>query len=181
MATVHVALLRGINVARSKRVGMAELRELVEDLGHADVKTLLNSGNLVFTSKKGASSGIADQMEKAIATALGVTTRATVLTAQELDELIAANPLTDRADDPSRLLAAVLREPKDRSQVEPLMAKDWGNEALALGPRAAYLWCPDGVLGGKLFETVDRLLGDRVTSRNWSTLLKLQQLAREQR
>lgn len=181
MPTTHIALLRGINVGKAKRVAMAELREVVEDLGHTDVKTLLNSGNIVFTSSRGQPRAIASQIEKGIVTTLGVSARVTVLTATELAAIVKVNSLLKIADDPSRLIVAVLNEAGDQAKLEPLVRQDWGKEALALGPRVAYLWCPDGVLDSKVFEPVNRLLGDGVTCRNWATVLKLHALAQEQR
>ena len=72
MAATHVALLRGINVGRAKRVAMADLRSLVERLGYTDVRTLLNSGNVVFTSTSARSGGAEARIEAAIAARLGV-------------------------------------------------------------------------------------------------------------
>src|SRR5439155_16706660 len=114
----YVALIRGINVGRAKRVAMADLRALVEELGYADVRTLLNSGNVVFTARRAASGDAAARMEKALAAKLAVSARVAVLTADELAAAVAENPLLDVADDPSRLLLAVLRNPADRPKLE---------------------------------------------------------------
>src|SRR5688572_11970726 len=100
----HVALLRGINVGRAKRVAMADLRALVEGLGYGDVRTLLNSGNVVFTVRRAAKSDPASRIEKALAAQLGIASRVTVLTAPELAAVVEQNPLLKVADDPSRLL-----------------------------------------------------------------------------
>jgi uncharacterized protein (DUF1697 family) len=175
-----IALIRGINVGKAKRVVMAELRELVEDLGFQNVQTLLNSGNLVFTSARGNPRTIAGQIEKGVATTLGVSSRVTVLTATEFAGIVAENPLLKLADDPSRLIVTVLNDPAHATRLEPLLNQDWGKERLAFKTRAAYLWCPEGVLGGPLFPAVDKALDDSGTSRNWATILKLDGLARQQ-
>lgn len=174
-----VALLRGINVGRAKRVAMADLRALVADLGYRDVRTLLNSGNVVFTASGEAPGNAAFRIEEALAARLGVRSRITVVTAGELAAAVAENPLLDVAGDPSRLLVAFLADPADRPRLEPLLAEDWAPQALALGARVAYLWCPEGVLASRLPEAVGRLLGDAVTTRNWATVLKLHTLAAE--
>src|SRR5262245_8773555 len=140
----QVALLRGINVGRAKRVAMAELRALVEELGYGDVRTLLNSGNVVFTTPRAAPGDAGARIEKALAERLGVSSRVTVLSAAELAAAVAANPLLEVADNPSLLLVAFLADPADRSRLKRLVEKDWAPEALALGPRVAYLWCPAG-------------------------------------
>lgn len=173
----QVALIRGINVGRAKRVAMSELRALMEEMGYGDVRTLLNSGNVVFTAPGASPEEIAARIEDALAGQLGVPARVLALTAAELDEIVRDNPLTGIASDPSRLLVAVLADPADRARLEPLAGQEWAPEALALGKRVAYLWCPEGVIASRVMEAVNRTLGDAVTTRNWATVTKLHRLA----
>jgi uncharacterized protein (DUF1697 family) len=172
----QIALLRGINVGRAKRVAMADLRALVEGLGYGDVRTLLNSGNVVFTAPRAAAGTAASRIEEALAAKVGVSSKVIVLTSAELAEVVAENPLLLVADNPSRLMVAVLGNLPDRQKLEPLVKQKWGKEALALGKRVAYVWCPDGILASPLYAAVNRSLGDAVTARNWATVLKLQAL-----
>jgi uncharacterized protein (DUF1697 family) len=168
-----VALLRGINVGRAKRVVMADLRALLETLGFADVRTLLNSGNVVFTAHGTTPDDAATRIADALPARTGVSARVTVLTAEELAIAVRDNPLLRVARDPSRLLVAVLASPADRHVLYPLAGQDWTPDALALGERVAYLWCPDGALASPLAQTLARSLGDAVTTRNWGTMTKL--------
>jgi uncharacterized protein (DUF1697 family) len=177
VATRHVALLRGINVGRAKRVAMADLRKLVEGLGYSDVRTLLNSGNVVFTARGSARGDHAGRIEKALASRLGVSARVIVLSAADLDAVVRENPLAAIADHPSRLLVSVFADPAHRKLVAPLQKRDWSPGALGLGRRAAYLWCPGGILTSPLVEEIARALGDHTTARNWATIEKLQALA----
>lgn len=177
----QVALLRGINVGRAKRVAMADLRALVESLGYGDVRTLLNSGNIVFTAPGKAKGDAASRIEKAIETQLGVSSRITVLTADELDAIVEENPLLEIADNPSRLLIAVLNDKSDRARLEPLLKEDWTPDVLALGRLAAYMWCSGGLLESRLADTIGRVLRDAVTTRNWATILKLHALTKGQK
>jgi len=172
----HVALLRGINVGRAKRVAMAELRALVEGLGYQDVRTLLNSGNVAFTVRRAAKGDPAARIEKAFTARFNFSSRVTVLTAAELADLVAGNPLDKPGRNPSRMLIAVLTDPRDCSKLQPLARKDWAPDALAIGKRVAYQWCPGGMLESALIEEVNRLLGDGQTTRNWATLTKLHAL-----
>jgi uncharacterized protein (DUF1697 family) len=172
MPATHIALIRGINVGKAKRISMADLRALIEGLGYRDVKTLLNSGNIVFTAKAKPEAAAA-RIEKALIAETGVSARVTVLTAAELAEAIAENPLATIADDPARHLVAVFNSSADRSRLEPLLKQDWKPGRLAAGTRVAYLWCPDGILESKLMIAVGKALKDAVTSRNWATILKL--------
>jgi uncharacterized protein (DUF1697 family) len=172
MAASHVALLRGINVGTAKRIAMADLRDLIAGLGYSDVRTLLNSGNVVFTAPP-RSGDPTKRLEKEIEKRLGVSSRVTVLTAAELEVAVRGNSLLKVATHPSRLLVGALATRDDRSRLEPLTRKRWGLERLALGERVCYLWCPDGIIDSPLMKEVGRALGDAITSRNWSTILKL--------
>ncbi len=169
----RVALIRGINVGTAKRVAMADLRALVEELGYRDVRTLLNSGNVIFSVPAAARGDPAASIEHALASRLRVRARVTVIDGAELASAIRDNPLRKIADHPSRLLLAVLARPADRKRLEPLTRQDWGPEALALGSRVAYLWCPGGIASSELAAAVNRALGDRATTRNWATVAKL--------
>jgi len=207
-----IGLIRGINVGRAKRVAMADLRALVTDLGFTDVRTLLNSGNVVLSTTLGdaasaAASGaaqgpaspaqagavprvagpalshpvlpaeVAAQLEAALADRLGVVARIVVLTAAELADIVEGNPLAAHAPDPSRLLVAFVGDPAHLSRLAPLMQQDWSPEALAVGGRAAYVWCPDGVADSPLVKAVGTARGAAVTMRNWATVLKLRDLS----
>jgi uncharacterized protein (DUF1697 family) len=176
MAGRHVALIRGINVGRAKRVAMADLRVLVADLGYRDVRTLLNGGNIVFTVPPKSPDDAAIRIEHALASRLGVSARVTVLTAAELAAAMADNPLCEITDNPSRLLVFVLADPSDRSKLQPLTEQEWAPEAIAIGRRVAYLWCPAGIVESPLAAAVGRKLGDAVTARNWATMTKLHTL-----
>ena len=173
--TQQVAFLRGINVGRAKRVAMADLRKLLGDLGFAEVRTVLNSGNVVFDAGQVAPAEAAVRIEEALVLKLGVAARVTVLSAAQFAELIAQNTLAPAAD-AARLLALVLNNPADVQRLVPLLQQSWQPEALALGQWAAYAWCPDGVLASKVLAALGAMLGDGVTSRNWATMHKLKLL-----
>jgi uncharacterized protein (DUF1697 family) len=175
------ALLRGINVGRAKHIAMADLRALVEELGYGEVRTLLNSGNVVFTAPRGGTgAAAARRIEEVIAAQLGVSSRVTVLSADELDAMVTGNPLLpllDVAVDPTRLMLAVLNDPQHGSRLAPLVEEEWAPDVLAVGERVAYMWCPQGILDSRLAEAVGRALRNGVTTRNWATMLKLHALA----
>jgi uncharacterized protein (DUF1697 family) len=96
----------GINVGKAKRVAMADLRKVVAGLGFSDVRTLLNSGNVVFGAPAGKPEAIAGRIEKAVAARLGVESRVTAL-GEEVATAVRENPLAGVADQPSRLLIVV--------------------------------------------------------------------------
>lgn len=177
MASKHyIALLRGINVGRAKRVPMADLCKLVAELGYSDVRSVLNSGNVVFSGPANKPAAVAAAIEEALVLRLGVASRVIVLDRDELAAIIAANTLVEQSTDHSRLLVFVLEQPELRVLLDPLAERAWTPEALALGARAAYVWCPQGVLDSAAAAAVGKQLGDKTTSRNWNTLSKLHTL-----
>jgi uncharacterized protein (DUF1697 family) len=95
------------------------------------------------------------------------------LSAGELDTVVRENALVVRSRDPSRLQVAAVRTPADLRRLAPLATDRWRAEILACGTVAAYFWCPDGVAKSPLVQAVNKLLGDAVTMRNWTTVLRL--------
>ena len=176
----YIALLRGINVGRAKRVAMADLRQLVAGLGFSDVRSVLNGGNLVFGGRAPDPAAAAVAIGEAMVLKLGVAARVLVLDSDELAAIIDDNPLVEHATDHSRLLAFILSSPhahpEAREALETLCGQDWHPGAAALGGRAAYVWCPDGILDSAAAAALGKQLGDTTTSRNWATLLKLHAL-----
>lgn len=179
MSTAQIALLRGINVGRAKRIAMADLRRVVEDLGYRDVRTLLNSGNVVFAAGARAARDSAARIGKAITTELGVTARVFVIDAKTLAAALDAHPLADVARDPARMLLAVPEHAADLKKLAAVAKLAWQPDALALGKHVAYLWCASGIAESKLVQAVSRALDDRVTMRNVTTMTKLLALAQE--
>lgn len=176
MAERQIALLRGINVGKAKRVTMADLRAVLEGAGFKDVRTLLQSGNVVCTAK-GTPQALAAKMEKAFLTGVGFSSRFTVLPASELDAILAANPFPDAVSEPSRYLLAILADASVRDRLVPLTKRDWGPDRIALGDRTAYCWHKGGILESALPAALAKATGDQMTARNWATLMKLQALA----
>ena len=169
----YIALLRGINVGRAKRVAMADLRQLVEDIGHGEVRSVLNSGNIVFSAADIDPLAAATAIEEALVLKLGVTARVMVIGGDTLAAVLAENSLLPLATDHARLLVFLLPDAGARDALAPLCARDWGEGALAVGQHAAYVWCPDGVLDSPAAAALGKQLGDKTTSRNWNTLCKL--------
>jgi uncharacterized protein (DUF1697 family) len=170
---MHVALLRGINVGKAKRIAMADLRELCTTLGYGDVKTLLNSGNVVFSATR-ADAKAAAKIQKAIEAAHGFTSRVVVVTAGELDVIVRENPFEEAEANPSRFLVTVLYDHADRARIAALAREDWGAERLWLGTLAAYSWLPEGILESRSLVALNKTIGDAGTNRNWATIKKLQ-------
>jgi uncharacterized protein (DUF1697 family) len=174
-----IALIRGINVGRNKRVAMADLRDMMVDLGHTNVRTLLNSGNVLFESKRPNVAKIAASIEAAINAACGFSAAVTVTTAQELDLIVNENPLLRIVDDHARHLVAFVTHAKDLEALRPMLEESWTPDALSITERAGYLWCATGILDSKLLQAFSRKAGATVTTRNWTTVLKLKAASKQ--
>jgi uncharacterized protein (DUF1697 family) len=168
-----VALLRGINVGRAKRVAMADLRGLLTDLGYGEVRTLLNSGNAIFHAPRPNALKVAAAIEAAVRDRCGFTAPVTVVTEADLGVIIAENSLLQSGRDHSRLLVAFVARRETLALAEPLLAESWTPEALAIGSRAAYLWCANGIIDSKVMQAFARATKDASTARNWATVLKI--------
>ena len=175
----HIALLRGINVGKAKRVPMAELRSLMEGLGHANVRTLLNSGNAVFDAPSGTPAALAKKLRAVILDQLGVDCEVIVKTAADLQAAIAEHPLRAHASDDARMLVMFMQESSALDELKALEATDWSPEAFAAGRHAAWLWCAGGIIESKLAKAAGKVLKERGTARNWATVQKLQAMVAE--
>lgn len=173
-----VALLRGINVGKAKRVAMADLRALVEGLGYRDVATLLASGNVAFTAAGGTAIDAARRIEAAIEKRLKITSRVVGFSADELAAIVEGNPFAKIATEPSRLLVALWNDPAVPKRLAEIARTAPAEERFEVTARAAYLWCPEGILKSAVGEALLVRAGDGVTTRNVATLGKLLALVR---
>lgn len=177
----HVALLRGINVGGHNKVAMADLREIVISLGHAEVSTYVQSGNVVFTTGETDTAGLAGALERAIAGALGVRPRVLVLSRYELARVVRDNPYSSEPD-PRRVHVVFLGEEVPSAAVTAVAgavrraAERGSRDEAAVVGRALFLHTPGGF--GRS-ELAGLLLGRERgpvaagTARNWATVTKL--------
>ncbi len=174
-----VALLRGVNVGKSNRVPMAELKALLAALNYTHVQTLLNSGNAVFCATKGTSARHAVQIASAISLRLRVEVPAIVKSAAEFASIVKENPFASSASDHPRLLVAFAQDHKVLASLATLGEHVIPPDQFAAGKHAAYLYCANGILESKAAATLLGKTGREVTTRNWATTLKLQALLGE--
>ncbi|MFV2113571.1 DUF1697 domain-containing protein [Micromonospora sp. LOL_025] len=173
-----VALLRGVNVGGAK-VAMADLRRLVTGLGHDDVRTYLQSGNVVFGSTVRDADALARGIERAIADELGLTVPVLVRSGRELAAVAGGNPYADREDDPTRLLVVFLATAPGRSAVDALAVPGGENLAFTVAGRDVYLHYPDGGYGRSKFTNnhLEKKLGVVATTRNWRSVRTLAEMS----
>jgi len=175
----QIILLRGVNVGGNKMVPMADLKVWLSKQGFAEVRTLLQSGNVVLRSAGPSGAKLEKQLAAAAAEDLKLKADFMVRTPAEWDRMIAANPFPAEAkSDPSHLVALVLKGAPAAAQMAALMAAIPGREQAVVTESVAYLYYPDGIGDSKLTPALlDRTLGFRGTARNWNTILKIAALA----
>lgn len=175
----QIALLRGINLGARNRVPMGALRDLLTELGYGDVRTYLQSGNVVLTSKASPDC-VARTLQQEIAAKLGVDTPAIVRTRDELAAVVELNPLRDVADNPKRYQVSFLSAEPDPEVVRELSDVDVAPERFVIVAREIYAWHPEGIQRSKVAKALsDRRLGVTATARNWTTVTNLLALADE--
>jgi uncharacterized protein (DUF1697 family) len=173
--SIHVALLRGINVGGRNRVAMSELRELLGALGFAGAKSLLQSGNLVFESDGRTATELERLLEVATARRLDVTADYLVRSADEWQTMVAGNPFPEEAErDPGHLVVMFLKTAPRAEDVQALQAAIEGPERIRAEGKHLYVAYAAGIGRSKLTSTlIEKKLGVRGTGRNWNTVLKL--------
>jgi uncharacterized protein (DUF1697 family) len=162
----NIALLRGINLGAKRRVAMADLRALLEELGYTDVRTVLASGNAIFTgrtSRKTLESALEERFKMKIDVVLR--------TMDELRAVIDADPFGEEVDNPTRYFVIFLDRDPELSALE---GEDFAPDAFAANGQQIYAWCPDGMQNSRLMKALGKPgLAGTATVRNWATVNKL--------
>lgn len=175
----QIALLRGINLVKRNRIAMADLRDLVEGLGHTDARTYLQSGNVVFDSTTAAAKTAA-AIERAINKEYGYDVAVVVRTPAQMRKTIEANPFPDGESEPKLLhvrFCAKAPAKKARDEFDPV---DYEPERFEFKGADLYSWHPGGVQKSKLARGLnDERLGVVSTDRNWSSVLAIADLAED--
>jgi uncharacterized protein (DUF1697 family) len=179
----HIALLRGINVGGRNRVAMADLRKVMSSLGHTDVATYIQSGNVVFSTQQRDTSALAGELERAVADNLGVRPRVVVLSRDELAQVVDDNPYREEPN-PKLVHAIFLSEDTDTELAESVaaaqqqVARKGSRDTAQVVGRNLFLHTPDGYGRSELAPLLARTGGGKSaaatgTARNWATVTKL--------
>ncbi|MDD4970231.1 MAG: DUF1697 domain-containing protein [Paludibacter sp.] len=179
--TTYISILRGINVGGHNQIKMDTLRQLYVELGYADVKTYIQSGNVIFrddsTDPKVLEKSIADK----IMNTLGLKVQVLVLTIEDLKNALDNNPYTK---DPSRDIAFMhltfLSDIPDSALVQKIPADEFTPDEFHCSGKTIYLYMPDGYGNTKLNNTFfEKKLKVTATTRNLRTSLEIMRLAEE--
>ena len=172
---VFIALIRGINVGGHKRLKMADVKTSCEALGLSDVRTHLQSGNVIFQTSRSDRAGLAKELEDAFA----VDARVILRTAAELRKVVAANPMPEEAQrEPSHFIVVFLSDKPSASAMKALQDGYAGPEKMQLHGAELYIEYGSGMGTSKLTNVlIERKLGVTGTARNWNTVTKLVEMA----
>jgi uncharacterized protein (DUF1697 family) len=167
----YIALLRGINVGQNL-LKMERLRELCAQIGMKNVRTYVQSGNVVFEAD-GAASKWAQALERKLAGETRLPVTVLVRTADEMKKVLAGNPFAkEKGIDFARVGVVFLRQAPPEATLKKMRAVDIGNERFHSAGREIYIHCPDGFARTKLYS-LDKILAQQTTTRNWNTVTKL--------
>jgi uncharacterized protein (DUF1697 family) len=165
----YAALLRGVNVA-GNALAMADLVRLVEGLGGRDVRTYLQSGNVVYAGAK----RVAGELEAALLAELGVRSPVIVRSGAELTRVVAAKPFSAAG---KAVSVTFLAGPADAKAVTAIDASAYGQDRFAAVGAEVYLHTPGGYGRSKLNNSFwERKLATTATTRNWNTVVALAQM-----
>ena len=169
----YIALFRGINVGGNNILSMLELVAVLEELGLSNIKTYIQSGNVVFQSEEINHEELSQEIGSAIKKRSGFVAQVFILDVNEFKSAIASNPFTGIEAEPNTLhffFLSSLPEHPDLKAVERVK-KD--SEQFRLIDKVFYLYAPEGIGRSKLAMNVEKILGVAVTARNWRTVSKL--------
>jgi uncharacterized protein (DUF1697 family) len=175
----HILLLRGINLARRNRIAMPELREALADAGFGDVRTHLQSGNVVVSSTAKADD-VARKAQRLIAKEFGLEIAVLVRTRAQFAKVVECNPLQKVAKNPKRYQVSFLDRKPTREVMRRVEEAAAPAERVVAVGREIYAWHPEGVGRSRLWTLLaGQRLGVTATARNWTTVTKLLKLAED--
>lgn len=171
----YISLLRGINVSGQKKIKMAELKALYEDLGFAEVQTYIQSGNVIFKDLEEDADILKNKIETKILEMLGYQVVVFILSPESLQKTIAENPFMENPEvDTSKIYVTWLSEVPDPALIPNLEAIKLDTETFILRDDVMYFTYQDGYGKSKLDNNaIERKLKVRATTRNWRTTQQL--------
>jgi uncharacterized protein (DUF1697 family) len=173
----HIALLRGVNLGSRNRVAMPALRAALEKDGFDDVRSYLQSGNLVLASSAKADA-VARKVQRVIAKEFGLQIAVVTRTRAQLAKVVERNPLAKVAKSPKRYQVSFLDAKPSRAVVRRIEEAADPKERVVVEGREIYAWHPDTIARSKLWALLaGQDLGVTATARNWTTVTKLLELA----
>ncbi|MEE8041166.1 MAG: DUF1697 domain-containing protein [Pseudomonadales bacterium] len=175
--SIYIALFRGINVGGRNLLPMRELVPLFEALGMRNVRTYIQSGNVVFEGDKADAARLSDQIGAAVKKSHGFAPHLIILESEELTEAIASNPYPEAESDPKTVHLTFLSSVPENPDLESLERIKRDSERFMLEGKVFYLHAPEGIARSKLATRIEKSLGVAGTARNWRTVCAIEAMA----
>jgi uncharacterized protein (DUF1697 family) len=179
--TTYVALLRAVNLAGHNAIAMSALRDILSGLGLSEVRTVLQSGNIIFRGAARTPKELESLFGREAKAKLRLDTDFFVRSAKDWKILIERNPFPEEASrDPAHLVVIFLKDTPSAQSLAELQASIRGREVVCLEGKQAYIVYPDGIGRSRLTNAViEARLRTRGTGRNWNTVLRVAALAQD--
>jgi uncharacterized protein (DUF1697 family) len=176
-----ISMLRGVNLARHRRMKMDDLKAVYESLKLRDVRTYVQSGNVVFTSDEREFGKLVGRIERAIEKTFGFHSDVVVRTASEMRNVVARNPFAKRRGiEPAKLVVTFLAADPGEAARAAVRKIPTSPEELHIAGRELYIYFPDGQGRSKLpTSAIERALATSGTARNWNSVTKLLEMAED--
>jgi uncharacterized protein (DUF1697 family) len=175
----YIAFFRGINVGGKNKLPMKDLVGTLENVGCQHVTTYIQSGNAVFRSEEADASLLSEKIKAAIGESHGFEPQILLLASDELETAMRSNPFPEAESEPKSLHLYFLAASPESPDVESLERIKDDREHFALGDGVFYLHAPDGIGRSRLAANAEKLLGVQATARNWRTISKVMEMARQ--
>ena len=179
--TTYISILRGINVGGNKKIKMDVLREMYTSLGYADVKTYIQSGNVIFRASETDVTIIQKEIKSGILLAFGFDIPVLILTVQDIRNALKNNPyIHDSSKDPAFIHLTFLSQDPEKFILENLSSNNYSPDEFIYSGKTIYLYCPTGYGNTKLTNNFfESKLKVSATTRNLRTCNELLYLSEE--
>ena len=177
--TTYISILRGINVGGHRKILMTDLRKMYEQLGFSQVKSYIQSGNVVFESDKNMNSyELESLLEKSIKETFGHEVPVMIRTSEEWRKDIEANPFFNVEANTDQLFITFLSQIPSSTFKEELSNMDFSPDRLEIIDKCVYLYCERKYHETKMTHSlIEKKLQVKATARNWKTIMKLKEMS----
>ncbi|MBW8199745.1 DUF1697 domain-containing protein [Flagellimonas abyssi] len=177
MGNTHIALLRGINVSGQKKIKMADLRQVLEENGLKNVKTYIQSGNIIFDDEQTDRRKLQEKIAIIIRQQFGFDVPTLVVQKDDVEHILKANPFHEEAEE-NKLYYVLLKSTPKEELVEQFNQLQFEHEGFKITDTCVYLFCKSGYGKAKLNNNlIEKKLQVEATTRNHKTMLKLLEIA----
>ncbi len=177
--STYIALFRAINVLGKNILPMKDLKSILEKLGVEEIKTYIQSGNVVFNYNENDITGLSQKITAEIKRNHGFEPRIIILKKKDIQKVVKNNPFPQVGENHKSLHVFFLERKADEANFDKMNELKAETEQFKLVDKFFYFYAPDGFGKSKLADRAEKLLGVPATARNWRTVNKLLEMINE--